>query len=60
MMHRLTQAIGNRMPAVKDRHASPPVWLRGLPDISAYLEDRHPDPPMGVIPEEWDGSAGDV
>ena len=60
MMHRLTQAIGDRMPAVKDRYASPTVWLGGLPDISAYLEDRHPDPPMGVIPEEWDGSAGDV
>ena len=48
------------MPAVKDHYASPPVLLCGLPDISAYLEDRHPDPPMGVIPEEWDGSAGDV
>ena len=52
--------LGDRMPAVVDQSMAPPVWLGGLPDISAYLEDRHPDPPLGVIPQEWDGSAGDV
>ena len=57
---RLTHVLGDRMPAVVDQSVVPPVWLGGLPDISAYLEDRHPDPPLGVIPQEWDGSAGDV
>ena len=48
------------MPAVMDQSVIPPVWVDGLPDISAYLEDRHPDPPLGVIPQEWDGSSSDV
>ena len=48
------------MPAVVDHSVIPPVWLGGLPEISAYLEDHHPDPPLGVIPQESDGSSNDV
>ena len=48
------------MPAVADRSVSPSVWLGGLPDISAYLENRHPETPMGVIPQEWEASSDDV
>ena len=48
------------MPAVADRSVAPSVWLGGLPDISAYLETRHPETPMGVIPQEWEASGDEM
>ena len=48
------------MPAVADRSVAPSVWLGGLPDISAYLEARHPETPMGVIPQEWEASGDEM
>ena len=48
------------MPAVADRSISPPVLLGGLAEISAYLEEAHPDPPLGTISQDFDGSSDDV
>lgn len=60
VLYRLTRAIGDRMPAVADRSISPPVLLGGLAEISAYLEEAHPDPPLGTISQDFDGSSDDV
>ena len=48
--HRLREAVGTGMPAM--RHISPTnpwYWLGGIDDISSYLEQRHPVPPLGTL-----------
>ena len=49
MLGRLRDAVGSGMPAIRDMSVAPRAWVAGIDDISAYLEQRHPVPPLGTL-----------